>query len=330
MSRPRPVELAVAFDDGSAVTTLINPQRDLADARTAFGINVSDVLLAPTLREAWAVVAPMLAGCTPVGVGVDETLGLIDFELKRLGYVTAMPLGVELRSARVSGGTALERAQSVLAAHSESDSEEGSSAFEEPEPAESISGLLVSRDHSVRTPTADHLPGLSALLRVSRDVGAALLGGAPSGGLESSWDAAARQSVADQLRAAASRVQLPAEVVGRLREASQLLGVEIVSESTCLESGDIGSVLTPGVRICFTGTAQDSAGQIVERWEMEQLAASAGLTPVQSVTKTRCEVLVTAEAGTQSGKARKAQEYGKPVFTADEFLAWAAEVSARS
>ena len=181
MSRPRPVELAVAFDDGTAVTTLINPQRDLADARTAFGINVSDVLLAPTLREAWAVIAPMLAGCTPVGVGVDETLGLIDFELKRLGYVTAMPLGVELRGARVSGRTALERAQSALAAHGGSDSEEGSSAFEEPEPAESISGLLVSRDHSVRTPASDHLPGLSALLRVSRDVGAVLLGGAPIG-----------------------------------------------------------------------------------------------------------------------------------------------------
>ncbi len=99
MSRPRPVELAVAFDDGTAVTTLINPQRDLADARMAYGISVSDVLLAPTLREAWAVIAPMLAGCTPVGAGVDEQLGLIDFELKRLGYVTPMPLGVELRGA---------------------------------------------------------------------------------------------------------------------------------------------------------------------------------------------------------------------------------------
>jgi hypothetical protein len=328
MSRPRPVELAVAFDDGTAVTTLINPQRDLADARTAFGINVSDVLLAPTLREAWAVIAPMLAGCTPVGVGVDETLGLIDFELKRLGYVTAMPLGVELRGARVSGRTALERAQSALTAHGGSDSEEGSSAFEEPQPAESVSGLLVSRDHSVATPAADHLPGLSALLRVSRDVGAVLLGGAPSAGLDTSWDAAARQSVADQLRAAASRVQLPAEVVDRLREASRMLGVEIVSESMCLEANDIGSVLTPGVRICFTGTVQDSTGQIVERWEMEQLAESAGLRPVKSVTKTRCEVLVTAEAGTQSGKARKAQEYGKPVFTADEFLEWAAKASA--
>jgi ATP-dependent DNA helicase PIF1 len=146
----------------------------------------------------------------------------------------------------------------------------GSSAFEEPEPAESVSGLLVSRDHAVRTPAAD------------------------------------------QLRTAASRVQLPAAVAERLREASRWLGVEIVSESICLELDDIGSVLTPGVRICFTGTAQDSTGQIVERWEMEQLAESAGFSPVKSVTKTRCEVLVTAEAGTQSGKARKAVEYGKP------------------
>jgi ATP-dependent DNA helicase PIF1 len=234
-----------------------------------------------------------------------------------------MPLGVELRGVRVSGRTALERAQSALAAHSGSDSEEGSSAFEEPEPAESISGLLVSRDHSTRTPAADHLPGLSALLRVSRDVGAVLLGAAPSReGVDTSWDAAARQSVADQLCAAASRVQLPPEVVKRLREASRLLGVEIDAESMCLERDDISSVLTPGVRICFTGTAQDTTGQIVEREEMEQLAAAAGLTPVKSVTKTRCEVLVIAEAGTQSGKARKAQEYGKPVFTADEFLAW--------
>jgi hypothetical protein len=332
MSRPRPVELAVAFDDDTAVTTLINPQRDLADARKAFGISVSDVLLAPTLREAWAVIAPMLAGCTPVGAGVDETLGLIDFELKRLGYVTAMPLGVELRGARVSGRTALERAQSALEAHSELRSQEGSSAFEEPEPAESLSGLLVSRDHSAPTPTADHLPGLSALLRVSRDVGAVVLGGVPASSLRNGgtpWDAAARQSVADQLRAAAERAALPAEVVERLNEASELLGVEIVPQSLCFERDDIADVLVPGARICFTGTVQDNAGRIVERWEMEELAASAGLKPVRSVSKTRCEVLVTAEAGSQSGKARKAQEYGKAVFTADEFLAWVTKLAAR-
>ena len=329
MSRPRPVELAVAFDDGSAVTTLINPQRDLADARSTFGISVSDVLLAPTLREAWAVIAPMLAGCTPVGVGVDEQLGLLDFELKRLGYVTAMPLGVELkgtmlRGSRIHGSTALERARAALQAHRATDTEAGSSAFDEPEAVE-LSGLLISRDSTVATPVADHLPGLSALLRISRDVGAVLLGEpTPPRHDDTGWEAAARQSVADQLRSAAQRVQLTDEVVARLHRAEELLGVEIVSGAELFAQHDIDAVLAEGVRICFTGTAQDPAGQLVERDEMERLAIAAGLTPVKSVTKTRCDVLVTAEPGTQSGKARKAMEYAKPVLSADDFFTWLA------
>jgi ATP-dependent DNA helicase PIF1 len=328
MSRPRPVELAVAFDDGTAVSTVVNPQRDLADARQAYAITVSDVLLAPTLREAWAVIAPMLAGYTPVGFGIDETLGLIDFELKRLGHVTAMPLGLEV-SGRAAAPAALGRAQAALEAHARSSVDDGgASAFDEPEQSESVSGLLVSRDADAPTPAADHLPGLSAILRVSRDVSAIVLRGASAqeaqGAAETPWIAAARHSVADQLCAAASRATLTDVAVERLREAEVFLGVEIVSGACILERHDIDAALAPGARICFTGTAQDAAGRIVERDEMEWLARKAGLAPVKSVTKTRCEVLVTAEAGSQSGKARKAQEYGKPVFSADEFFAWLA------
>jgi len=326
MSRPRPVELAVAFDDGTALSTVVNPQRDLADARQAYGITVSDVLLAPTLREAWAVIAPMLAGYTPVGFGIDETLGLIDFELKRLGHVTPMPLGLNI-SGTPRASTALELAKAALQAHAGSQVDDGgASAFDEPEPVESVSGLLVSRDGDAPTPAAGHLPGLSALLRVSRDVGAIVLRGASAaevqGAEETPWIAAARQSVADQLCAAASRATLTDAVVERLRESERFLGAEILSGACISERHDIGATLVPGARICFTGTAQDASGRIVEREEMERLASRAGLAPVKSVTKTRCEVLVTAEAGTQSGKARKAQEYGKPVFSADEFFAW--------
>lgn len=328
MSRPRPVELAVVFDDGTALSTVVNPQRDMADARQAYGITVSDVLLAPTLREAWAVIAPMLAGYTPVGFGIDETLGLIDFELKRLGHVTAMPLGLQVSGAS-DASTALARARDALDSHARSGLEDGSaSPFDEPEASDSVSGLLVSRDDDAPTPAADHLPGLSALLRVSRDVSAIVLQGRSArevqGSDETPWIAAARQSVADQLCTAASRATVTDAVVERLQEAGAFLGAEIVSGACLLERHDIGAALVPGARICFTGTAQDATGRIIERDEMERLAQNAGLAPVKSVTKTRCEVLVTAEAGTQSGKARKAQEYGKPVFSADEFFAWLA------
>jgi hypothetical protein len=327
LSRPRPVELAVAFDDGTAISSVINPQRDLADSRQAYGITVSDVLLAPTLVEAWSVMAPMLAGCTPIGAGIDETLGLIDFELKRLGHVTVMPLGVEVRRVRVTGRTALQRAQSVLETFG-GQAEPGSTPFADPDPTLTLAGHLLSRDHATPTPVAADLPALSALLEVSRGVGQVLLhdvpGVAPAGGSE--WVAGARQSVAHQLRVAASRVRLTDSVFARLRQAENLLGVQVVDAAVeaALTGEDIASVLVPGVRVCFTGTALDVSGREVPRERMERLAVDAGLAPVKSVTKTRCEVLVTAEAGTQSGKARKAAEFGKPVFSADEFLAWVA------
>ncbi|WP_199254150.1 AAA family ATPase [Mycolicibacterium mengxianglii] len=324
MSRPRPVELAVAFDDGTAISSLINPQRDLADARRSFGITVADVLLAPTLVEAWSVIAPMMAGCTPIGVGVDEMLGLLDFELKRLGHVTVMPLGIEAGRVRLTG-TALQRARSVLESFSGT-AEAGCTPFGEPE--SSVSGHLLTRDHEMPTPASVTLPALSALLEVTRGVSAVLLGDKTSTdvtvGADTAWLAGARHSVAFELRSAAGRVRLTADVLTRLREAEKLLGVEVVDAAMAAESAgdDIAAVLVPGARICFTGTAVDEAGREVARERMEELATAAGLAPVKSVTKTRCEVLVTAEAGTQSGKARKAVELGKAVFSADEFFAW--------
>nr|CRL82839.1 ATPase [Mycolicibacter nonchromogenicus] len=144
---------------------------------------------------------------------------------------------------------------------------------------------------------------------------------------ETSWEQAACQAAADQLLLAATRTRLPDEVTARLRDALRALGADhMAAEPAQMPSvtHDIDAVLVPGARVCFTGTAVNGEGRVLDRDDMERMAASAGLVPVGSVTKTRCEVLVTAEAGTQSGKARKAQDYGKPVFTVEEFLGWRA------
>ncbi|MGB3480717.1 MAG: AAA family ATPase, partial [Mycobacterium sp.] len=174
------------------------------------------------------------------------------------------------------------------------------------------------------TPVSATLPALSALLEVSHRVSAVLLddGAAPVVPGGSQWLAGARESVAFQLRRAASRVRLTDAVLARLRRAEALLGASIVDADVMPAGEAIAEVLVPGARICFTGTALDDSGVEVPRERMEVLATAAGLTPVKTVTKTRCEVLVTAEAGTQSGKAQKALDYGKPVFSADEFFEW--------
>jgi hypothetical protein len=72
------------------------------------------------------------------------------------------------------------------------------------------------------------------------------------------------------------------------------------------------SLLTPGLRVCFTGTVVRGDGAIVFREEMEKLALDHGLLLSTNMTKTKTDVLVVAESGTQSGKAKKAAQFGKP------------------
>ena len=111
----------------------------------------------------------------------------------------------------------------------------------------------------------------------------------------------------------------PAEdAAALLDEAGGVLG-----EYETLDADDIGAVLTPGARVCFTGTAIDDTGSTWARSDLESLAEKCGLEPVQSVTKTKCEALIAAEVATQSKKGKQAAQFGKPIFTAHQFLAWA-------
>ncbi|SEE97026.1 AAA family ATPase [Ruania alba] len=338
MSRPRPVELAVAFADGTALSTLVNPQRDLADARSRYGITTADVALAPTLAEAWAILAPVLDGYTPVGARIDETVALIDFELKRLGTVQPLPLGVSVPDAARDGAAALDLAHSALTAFAAAEAPtQAVDAFTDPAGTQDSSGLgyLLTRDQDVPAPRPAHLPGLAELLALSGPVSAALLG-LPREPRPATTRSDAR--LADtagpatslaraQVLTAAGRVEATEAVLTRVRQVEDLLGAGLAEAVAAhapapVEAGDI---LYPDARVCFTGEALTPSGRPLGRDEMEALARAGGLRPVPSVTKTRTDVLVTAEAGTQSGKARKAREYGKAVIDAEAFLTWLAQ-----
>lgn len=350
LSRPRPVELAVAFDDGTAVSTLVNPQRDLDDARTAYGIAVDDVLLAPTLAEAWSAIAPLLDGCVPVGVDVDQTLGLIDFELKRLGAVVPLPIGAEIPTSTITSGdraalsapTALARALATISLARKDLLETSSgSPFDLDAPAgneavDDAPTYLLTRDGAATPPSSAAMPTLSALMAISRVLSAVLLGRrVPEVEAGTTADPVVadvvRAVVVERLTSAASRTTgLPGELLTRLATLEETLGIEVVDTITAATrtSGQrISDVLCNGSRVCFTGTAIDAAGRAWSRDEISAAAKARGLVPVGTVSKTRCDVLVVAEVGTQSGKARKAKEFDKPVFSADEFFEWFAATS---
>ena len=311
--RPRPVEIAVVTDDGDEATTVVNPTSDLFAARTEYALTTRDVQLAPLLGEAWAALAPLLAGRLPVGARIDEQLAWIDFELKRGGTVEPMPLGVELPSrsltvedrAGLRASTALERARTTAAiVHRLRDEDawtgHGGTSF--PQLTRGTGYLLA---------------------RTSGEAGTAGPEGFVVGGNLSAEDDPA-QVLADSLGAAWERVLAPdQEVVDRLRAAEAHFGVQVLPADLELDGPlTAADVLTPGARVCFTGEVIHPEHGVLDRERMQRLATTHGLAPVQNVTKTRTDVLVVAERGTQSRKAKNAAAWGKPVLDAEEFLAW--------
>lgn len=309
--RPRPVEIAVVTDDGDEATTVVNPTSDLYGAQSEFGLTTRDVQLAPVLAEAWACLSPLLAGRVPIGVGIDQALSWIDFELKRCGIVEPMALGVELPDAVLDSDAraalrapeALTRARALRDAGERWISRVGRAPLSGGEPF-----AAWPRGRGYLQPRA---------------TGPQAASGFVVGGNLSAHDDPAGV-LGDLLARAWSRVvDRDADVVERLREAERHYGVEILSPDFVLEAPlRAAEVLVEGARVCFTGTVLHATRGVVEREEMMRLAAAKGLVPVASVTKTRTDVLVVAQRGTQSGKAKRAAEWGKPVIDAEEFFAW--------
>lgn len=102
-------------------------------------------------------------------------------------------------------------------------------------------------------------------------------------------------------------------------KAAKTLGVSnSLSEDDAKDNLEFN--MSSGMKICFTGTAVGSDGQELPRETLEALASKAGHTPVSSVTKKTCDLLVAADKSSLSGKAKKARDYGIPVISVSEFL----------
>ncbi|WP_328393694.1 DEAD/DEAH box helicase [Nocardia sp. NBC_00416] len=299
---PRPVEIALITDDGSEITTLINPERDLGAARADYAIAAADVLLAPTLPLAWAALAPYLAGRTPIGADIDHNLRYIDAELKRNGLAVAMPIGTDLNPAelapadrdRLDAPRAIDRARAVRDIVVRRPGPPPSAGIFPP--AAPVSGYLLCRGGGPDCFRADGIP--------------------PA-------DKTSEQVLAEHLHATTAKIRPDDDTRALLRDLERRLGYPLLAPEHAQTSDDIAVVLVPGARVCFTGRFTDDTGNLWDRTELELLAQQYRLVPVATVTKTKCEALIAAEVGTQSGKAKQAVKFAKPIFAAQQFLTWA-------
>jgi DNA polymerase III subunit epsilon len=99
--------------------------------------------------------------------------------------------------------------------------------------------------------------------------------------------------------------QNPAELDATLNAATRQLQAVAATTPASDTSNDLR-----GKTVCFTGELQSKInGQLIVRDVAEALAEKAGLIIANSITK-KTDLLVVADPGTQSGKAKKARQYG--------------------
>ena len=79
--------------------------------------------------------------------------------------------------------------------------------------------------------------------------------------------------------------------------------------------------LAPATRVAFTGTAiHPHTGQKLDRADLAAMCDTAGLKPQDGLTKRGTDLLVASDPNSQSGKAKKARQWGIPVISVEEFV----------
>lgn len=105
-----------------------------------------------------------------------------------------------------------------------------------------------------------------------------------------------------------------------LAKISSALNIDLVIPDSPITISSEEPALKPGNKICFTGTAISPSGKQIYRADLEAMAARVGLSPVPSVTKKGCDILVAADEASMSGKAQKARDWGILVISVDKFI----------
>lgn len=327
-------------------STLVNPMRDIGNAADSYGLSASDLSLAPTFAEAWPWLARRIDGCVLVAHGLPLIQTMVERECAASGLNVNLGLGLDtlvltktnLDEAAASAGVALPDHASALdlarATAAVFAREEVAAAVTSPYIV-GAEGKRVGNIRSRHSARADPLtvgdPALAYADAVSLAMGSqvdedtaqeSLAALAKGLGLSDDAISEAHTRALDSLVVAAIRDGLATEEErAALTYAARILGLaepNLGGAATHAEA----LILEPGSRVCFTGSAVGVDGQPLERSDLEALALQAGLVPVSGVSKTRCDALIAADPASMSGKAKKARELGKPVYSVGQFLDW--------
>ena len=330
--------------------TLVNPERDVGPTGV-HGINAAMVEAAPTFSEIVPAVAGRLQGAVLVAHNLAFDQRMLRQEFERRGVATNLGNGLcTYRATRKKLSSACDAFNIPLFQQHR--------ALADARATAELAGRLrfASQVRSAKTATIDAVPqspSRHTLRRGLADAGTSPMHRVVSRAALPDCDSIIQQyldmldwvlddgviddrersemcqlahdlGITEKARRGAHRAYLNCIVAAAARDgvistAERNLIVRIASQLD-IHDANIPNV-TPvarvttipgGSRVCFTGKVNKS--------RLEGLARRAGLTPVRSVTKKGCAVLVAADVATSSGKARNARKWHIPIMSAREFL----------
>lgn len=336
--------------------TLINPERDIGPT-SIHGVSAGMIELAPTFEEAAHAITRRIDGSILVAHNLAFDTRMLKNEFERIGgkfdpgegFCTLRATGMKLAAACEASGVNLRNAHQAA-----SDAEATMSlalrcepAWENRAPATAECAKIETHKRTVVRPASDtddrdvisHLLDYTdiSFLVDRRLIYADALDHALNDHVLDSQESAALSELAE-------RLGLSNQQVGRIHEL-YLAGIIKAAQRDGRISEAEHSILTRiqsslsamGVRIppiterkhtlrniqantvCFTGEVV-VGGCVYTRIHMESIAALHGLAPKNTVSRD-CDLLVTADPASNSGKARRARELDIPMVSASEFIA---------
>ena len=293
----------------------INPKSDIGSLAEEYNIPTFGLAAAPTIREFWPLLLRQIAGAIVIG----DHLSLFERALIDQDSDLESQLGNgydvnELPHVKVTGTTPEDRCHDIVSALNSTRSKN------KPIKGEPVPSQNTTSEGVLYIP--DWAPKETIQLDLTRATDTDIAWAALSSSDDSKQSITMIQNCVNSLRLKAGDYwddRWHEEISARVRQITD--GTIFIPEAVH-HKVDINELIGPGTRVAFTGRISLNGQALDNDDKLKRLCEEVGLEFRNSVSKTKCDVLIARDPSLDSRKIKDARSYKKPIIPFEDFEEW--------
>lgn len=307
---------AIVLEDGKLVADFgswINPMSDLGSFGERQNIPSGGLAMAPTLSDFWPLLLRQAAGSIVVGDNLPMLERAIRHQEKGMNLGLGTGYDVSEFSISLRSSDVVQRCHEMADHHQYRPFPISHGQVVPPAPLHTEGAVFI--------PT--WAPNSPMVLDLSQATESDRAWAAYSGGPTNDLVAEEVAETADLLSAwAVSRGYWTTAEENEVRTRAARAGMtDLLLPKVETNELDVPSLLIPGTRVAFTGR-NNLLGGPADDDRLKEICDNCNLEYKKSMSKSKCDVLVALDVGSQSRKAQAAREYGKPIISQEAFEHW--------